>query len=82
MKEASVLVESAVVIKDWEVIAITVRKQIMAISDRVCQLFASMSDANEIKKMLDEEHVHALSRLHYEVKINSGEEKDILRDEK
>lgn len=81
LKEAGILVESAVVVREWEQIAITVRKAVMSISDRVCQLFASMQDANEIKQMLDDEHVHALSRLHYEVKVDAGEASaEILED--
>lgn len=82
LKEAGVLVESAAVAREWEQIAITVRKQVMAVSDRVCQLFASMDDPREIKRMLDDEHIHALSRLQYEVKVDAGEASpDILNDE-
>lgn len=72
-KEAGVLIESARVMEEWEPIAISVKKSVLAVPDRTCQLCASMTDAHEIKIMLTTELTHALSRLHYELKVENGE---------
>jgi len=72
LKDAGVVVESARVIREWKEIAIHVKKLMLAIPNRVSELFASMTDAKEIKELLTIEIVHALSRLHYEYKVEVG----------
>lgn len=73
LKDAGVVVESARVVREWEEIAHSVQKAMLAIPARVSELFASMTDAKEIEQMMTEEIVHGLTRLHYEHKVEVGE---------
>lgn len=74
LKDAGILIESQIVKKEWEEIAVRVQKAMMAIPDRVAEIFASMTDAHAIHKDLTKEIIHALSSLHYQVK--SGDKDD------
>lgn len=63
LKEAGLLVEMAQIKKEGEEIATRVQKVILAIPDRVAELYASMTDAKEIHQNLTDELIHALTNL-------------------
>lgn len=67
LKDAGILIESAVVQKEWEEIAVRLRKVILSIPDRVSEVYASMTSATDIHKNLTEELTHALTSLTYEI---------------
>lgn len=73
LKSAGILIETALVQREWEEIAIRVKRAMLTIPDRVAELFASTSDAVKIHNDLSAEIIHALSSLQYKVKF---EEKD------
>jgi len=73
LKDAGILIETAIVQKEWEEIAMRVQKTMMSIPDRVAEMFASINDAEKIHRDLTSEISHALSSLQYKVNI---EEKD------
>jgi len=72
LKEAGILIESAVVQKEWEEIAIRVQKAMVSIPDRVAEMFASIDDAEKIRADLMSEITHALSSMQYRVKTEDS----------
>lgn len=68
LKEAGLLVEAQTVKREWEEIAVRVQKAMLAIPDRVSEIFASINDADKIHKYLEAEIRHALSSLQYSMK--------------
>lgn len=79
LKTAGILIEVAVVQREWEEIALRVQKAMMSIPDRVAELFASMTDAEKIHSDLTAEISHALSSLQYRVEFE--EDKDVRIEE-
>lgn len=69
LQGSAILIESAVVKREWESIAIRVQKAMLSIPDRVAELFASYADSNKIHQELTAEIRHALSSLQYRVEI-------------
>lgn len=69
LKSAGLLIETEVVKKEWEEIAVRVQKSMLAIPDRVSEIYASLSDADKIYQDMTAEIRHALSSLQYRVKI-------------
>ena len=80
LKDAGVLMETEKIKQEWEAIAIAVRKTMLAIPDRVSELYASMMTADEIRNNLTKEIINSLSNLKYEMdrsnatKVQSKEE--------
>lgn len=75
LKEVGSLMETTQILREWQEIAVTIRKQMLAIPDRVAELFASMTDAREIHNNLTEEITHALNALRFEIKDQMIEQK-------
>ena len=73
LKDAGVLMETTQVKKEWEALAVQVRKLVMGVPDRVSELFASMSDSREIQDMLTKELFTCLTNLKYEIKRTNEE---------
>ena len=69
LKSAGILIESEVVKREWEEIAVRVQKSMLAIPDRVSEIFASVNDADKIHNDLTAEIRHVLTSLQYRVKI-------------
>ena len=53
-------------------LALQLRKQFLAIPDRVSELFASIEDSNEIRNTLIEELTHVLTGFKYDIKSDTG----------
>jgi len=71
LKEAGILIETEVVKREWQEIAMRVQKAMLAIPDRVAEIFASTTDADKIHNDLNSEIRHALSSLQYTVKVDA-----------
>lgn len=81
LKDAGILIETAVVQKEWEEIAVRLRKVILSIPDRVSEVYASMTSAIDIHKNLTEELVHALTSLQFEIKNEDGDKNDYFNED-
>lgn len=83
LKDAGLLVEAQTVKREWEEIAVRVQKAMLAIPDRVSEIFASVNDAEKIHKDLEKEIRHALTSLQYTMKSEDKHEriKKIVEDE-
>lgn len=84
LKDAGVLIEVNTVKREWEEIAVRVQKAMLAIPDRVSEIFSSINDAERIHKDLTTEIRHALSSLQYRVKLKEDEHdhiEKIIEDE-
>ena len=76
LKDAGILIETAVVQKEWEEIAVRLRKLLLSIPDRVSEVYASMTSATDIHKNLTEELTHALTTLVFEINREDKEGKN------
>lgn len=76
LKDAGILIEASVVQKEWEEIAVRLRKVILSIPDRVSEVYASMTSATDIHNNLTEELVHALTSLVFEINKEDKEGKN------
>jgi len=72
LKEAGILMETEKIKQEWEAIAISVRKTMLAIPDRVSELYASMLSADEIRKNLTKEIINSLTNLKFEMENVNG----------
>jgi len=71
-KDAGVLMETAKIKEEWEAIAISVQKTMLAIPDRVSELYASMLSADEIRKNLTKEITNSLTNLKFDIDKSNG----------
>lgn len=77
LKEVGVLVEQSVMKEEWEDLATKTQKSILAIPDRVSEMFAATTDSNWIHKELTKELTYALMNIaNYEIKME-GTDVDI-----
>lgn len=71
LRDAGILMETTAVIEEWKNLATYMRKQLLAIPDRICELCVNMS-AREIHKLILDELVHVMTGMRYEIKKVNG----------
>lgn len=74
LKEVGVLVEQAVIKEEWEDLAVKTQKSVLAVPDRVAELFAASTDSKWIHAELTKELRYALSNIeNYELKVEGAD---------
>jgi hypothetical protein len=81
LKDSGLLIDVQTVRRDWEEIAVRVQKAMLAIPDRVAEIFASVDDAEKIRFDLEKEIRYALSNLQYNAKVKNERVEKIVEDE-